>query len=491
MTTRAEPAVHVYCGPTITAAEVRGIIPGATVHRPVRHGDLLRLAAAPGDTVVIIDGVFHAVAAVRHKEILDLLASGVRVLGAASMGALRAAELYPYGMTGIGDIFAAYRDGIIEADDEVAVAHTEDGKQLSEALADIRALAAAAVTDDVLDRDEAERIVGLARGIHYIDRTWPALRKAASTNPEAEALLERLDAWRVARGPAETAKHEDAVAALRLVADGKQPLPAAGDWTNGSWHTFYLRHWIARYRGSVRNGIHVPYLAALQHQQIYDPGFPERWRHHVLSWIADLLDPAGQAAASDHDGEPDAEARALALAGARGFAVRHLSPDQLAYWLTDDELAILTGTGKLACLLVRSVSRDPSAAVWPTASGDAPGLINSAIDSPGAVAAAFRRNDEVAHSGPGRTIFELRPNLLRRHLGDLWGADPEDERALTAAARDRGFYEITGAVEAVRLFFLAGSSGPQHTPSPDTGDGRAYQGFPGRYMPLLPAWHLD
>lgn len=78
MTTRAEPAVHVYCGPTITAAEVVGMLPGATVHPPVRHGDLLRLAAAPGDTVVIIDGVFHAVAAVRHKEILDLLASGVR-----------------------------------------------------------------------------------------------------------------------------------------------------------------------------------------------------------------------------------------------------------------------------------------------------------------------------------------------------------------------------------------------------------------------------
>jgi hypothetical protein len=443
------------------------MLPGATVHPPVRHGDLLRLAAAPGDTVVIIDGVFHAVAAVRHKEILDLLASGVRVLGAASMGALRAAELYPYGMTGIGDIFAAYRDGIIEADDEVAVAHTEDGKQLSEALADIRALVAGAVTDGVLDRDEAERIVGLARGIHYIDRTWPALRKATSTNPEAEAPLERLDAWRVARGPAETAKHEDAVAALRLVADGKQPLPTAVDWTNGPWRTFYLRHWIARYRGSVRDGIYVPYLATLQHQQIYDPGFPERWRHHVLSWIAGLLGPA------DHDGGSDTEARALALAGARGFAVRHLSPDRLGYWLTDDELAILTDTGKLACLLVRSVSRDPSAGVWPTASGDAPGLINSAIDSRGMVVAAFRRNDEVAHSGPGRTIFELRPGVLRRHLGDLWGANPEDERALTAAARDRGFYEITGAVEAVRLFFLSATSGSLHTPAPDTGDGRA------------------
>jgi hypothetical protein len=88
-------------------------------------------------------------------------------------------------------------------------------------------------------------------------------------------------------------------------------------------------------------------------------------------------------------------------------------------------------------------------------------LINSAIDSVGAVAATFRRNDEIAHSGPGRTVSKLRHDVLRRHLGDLWGTDPADERALTAAARDRGFYEITSAVEAVRLFFLAAAFGPQ------------------------------
>jgi hypothetical protein len=456
--------VHVYCGPTITPAEVLEIIPGASVHPPVRHGDLLRLAVGPGDTVVIIDGVFHAVAAVRHKEILDLLARGVRVLGAASMGALRAAELYPYGMTGIGDIFAAYRDGIIEADDEVAVAHTDDGRQLSEALADIRALMADAVTGGVLDRGEAERIIGHARSIPYTERTWLALRKVSSADPGTEALLARLDVWRATCGPAQSAKHADAVAALRLAADGKQPPPPVGDWVSGPWRTFYLRHWIARYRGSAIDGIYVPYLAVLQHQQIYDPGFPERWRQHVLSWIAALLAPARQ------DNGLDAQARALAAAEARGFTLRNLSPDQLAYWLTDDEFARLADTEKLARLLVRTVSRDPSAGVWPAASGDAPELIDPAIDSLGAVAIAPRLNDQIARSGPGRTVFELHPGKLRAHLGSLWGAHPDDESALTAAARDRGFFEITGAVEAVRLFFLSAVSGSQEVlasrPSP-------------------------
>ena len=40
--------VHVYCGPTISAAEAAGIVPGAVTHPPVQHGDLLRLDPAPG-----------------------------------------------------------------------------------------------------------------------------------------------------------------------------------------------------------------------------------------------------------------------------------------------------------------------------------------------------------------------------------------------------------------------------------------------------------
>jgi hypothetical protein len=48
---------------------------------------------------------------------------GVHVFGAASMGALRAAEMHSLGMVGIGTIFQWYRDGKIVADDEVAVRH--------------------------------------------------------------------------------------------------------------------------------------------------------------------------------------------------------------------------------------------------------------------------------------------------------------------------------------------------------------------------------
>ncbi|MEV7304560.1 TfuA-like protein [Streptomyces clavifer] len=53
---------------------------------------------------------------------------GVHVIGAASIGALRAAELAPYGMLGVGSVYAAYHRGDITADDEVAVGQAPDGQ---------------------------------------------------------------------------------------------------------------------------------------------------------------------------------------------------------------------------------------------------------------------------------------------------------------------------------------------------------------------------
>jgi len=63
----------------------------------------------------IVDGYFERVPAVWHKEILWAMSRGVHVLGAASMGALRAAELHPFGMVGVGAIFEGFRDGELDA----------------------------------------------------------------------------------------------------------------------------------------------------------------------------------------------------------------------------------------------------------------------------------------------------------------------------------------------------------------------------------------
>ncbi|MEK8104213.1 TfuA-like protein [Micromonospora sp. M12] len=131
----------VFIGPSLPADEVARLLPDAVVLPPVAHGDLLRLDVAPGDRVLVIDGFFLQHPPVRHREILDLLDRGVTVAGAASMGALRAAELWPFGMRGVGEVFQLYRDGVVTGDDEVAVVHgpAEEGhRSFSVPLVNIR-----------------------------------------------------------------------------------------------------------------------------------------------------------------------------------------------------------------------------------------------------------------------------------------------------------------------------------------------------------------
>jgi hypothetical protein len=434
--------VHVFHGPTIGATAVRGILPNARLHPPVRHGDLLRLAAVPGDVVVIIDGLFHHVASVRHKEILELMGNGVAVVGASSMGALRAAELYPYGMVGIGEIYQAYRDGLIEADDEVTVVHTSNGDaQVSEALVDIRGKVRRATVSGLLSEEHAESVMAYACRLHYTERSWTALRRAViHEQPELASVVDQLSGrQRNCGSVSENRKYADAVAALRHVADGEVTPPSAAWRTDDSWRTFALRHWIARYRGEWIDRTHVPFLAVLQHQQIYDPAFAGRWRTYALRWIAKKASVRGT----------DVETEALAVAASRGIALRHLHAEQIAHWLTPAERGALTEREQLLRLLVRSAGID-----HPISYAEAGDLLDHSLSSARIVAAAFVHNGRVADSGPRRTVYHLRTDRLRAHLAEQWAVPATDTAALTAAAQDRGFSGIEGAIEVVRSFYL-------------------------------------
>jgi hypothetical protein len=155
-------------------------------------------------TIALIDGVFGGRPAVWHKEILWALSRGVHLVGGASMGALRAAELADYGMIGVGWVFEAYRSGAIEADDEVAVLHgpAELGSlPLSEPLVNVRHNLERAAAAGLIGQDEAAALLTLAARRHFTERSWPALlmdaRAGAAVTPEA---LARLEAWRATHG---------------------------------------------------------------------------------------------------------------------------------------------------------------------------------------------------------------------------------------------------------------------------------------------------
>ena len=91
---------YIFIGPTIRPAELQDEVQACFLP-PVSQGDVLGLLRLKPDVIGIVDGYFERIPAVWHKEILQALEQGVYVVGAASMGALRAAELGPFGMAGV------------------------------------------------------------------------------------------------------------------------------------------------------------------------------------------------------------------------------------------------------------------------------------------------------------------------------------------------------------------------------------------------------
>lgn len=79
---------------------------------PAQRGDLYTQAKAlDTSAIALIDGVFGTTPSVLHKEILWALSQAMPVYGAASIGAIRAAEMDQFGMVGYGWIYQAYARG--------------------------------------------------------------------------------------------------------------------------------------------------------------------------------------------------------------------------------------------------------------------------------------------------------------------------------------------------------------------------------------------
>ena len=140
-------AVHVFAGPSLFGAARTAEV---VWHPPAAAGDMLALADDKRKIVVLIDGLFGASRSPWHKEILILLAHGIPVIGAASMGALRAAELDRFGVVGVGAIYQSYARGTLVADDAVALLHAPAAlghRPLTIAEVDLRALLFRAVRE--------------------------------------------------------------------------------------------------------------------------------------------------------------------------------------------------------------------------------------------------------------------------------------------------------------------------------------------------------
>lgn len=168
----------------------------------------------------IIDGSFGHTLAVGPSEVVDVARAGVTIVGASSMGALRAAECWPAGVRGIGEIYAGYRSGRLTSDDEVAVAMEAGAGYAARSipLVHVRAAVASATALGVLTVSQGHRLVEATQALHFSDRLWPNILRSAGFQPQGD-LLRTLEG-----GP--NLKRQDALEAVRWVAEHARSVPA-------------------------------------------------------------------------------------------------------------------------------------------------------------------------------------------------------------------------------------------------------------------------
>lgn len=171
--------------------------------------------------------------AVNLTEIQEATRRGVRMYGCGSMGALRAVEAAPWGMTGLGAVHDSYRRGLRTEDENVALLHDDTYQPLTVPTVNLDALCELLSDPRVCGESDVPAQDGLiafrerAARLYFGDRSFTALRALARRHLPHHAgivagLLEPAERWRwdVRRKDA-----EDAIATLAL---GRAPAPSPG-----------------------------------------------------------------------------------------------------------------------------------------------------------------------------------------------------------------------------------------------------------------------
>jgi TfuA protein len=187
----------VYLGPTLSRAEAIKIL-DADYRDPAKKGDFLMLSRDSDEKkyVGFVDGVFLHDYPPSPIEVYHLATrKNIELIGASSLGALRAVELEKFGMKGIGKIFQLYKNGIINADDEVAVTFVRENNILqSEAMIDIRFNLFLAYKKGVITNQTKKRFAKIAKNIYFPFRNYADILKL--TQQQFPSIHNELESFR-------------------------------------------------------------------------------------------------------------------------------------------------------------------------------------------------------------------------------------------------------------------------------------------------------
>lgn len=148
-----------------------------SIHSPINRGQLDSITVTPYSSclVVILDGVYGSSLSITPTECKDFIRRGGTLIGASSMGALRASELWSIGMIGMGNIYHMFRLGYLRSDADVAVAYNNNYEEMTVSIVHIRAILAKLEIERKIESDLSRRLLLAARQIIWFERYWDNL----------------------------------------------------------------------------------------------------------------------------------------------------------------------------------------------------------------------------------------------------------------------------------------------------------------------------
>lgn len=209
----------IFLGPSLSREKAKDILE-ADYRPPAKKGDLLRLADLTKDITMVglVDGFFLQDYPPTPIEVYQLATKkNMLLVGAASLGALRAVELEKFGMIGIGKIFELYKTGKIDADDEVAVTFEEGQHTLqSEAMIDIRFNLFIAKRKGIIDERTKREITKVAKNVYFPFRNYTDILDLTKQQyPRSDSYIESFRAY--ITNNRESLKERDAIKLIKYM----------------------------------------------------------------------------------------------------------------------------------------------------------------------------------------------------------------------------------------------------------------------------------
>jgi hypothetical protein len=206
----------IFLGPTLSVEKAKDIL-DADYRPPAKKGDLLQLIPTDVKVVGIIDGYFLQDYPPTPIEVYNLLRKkDLLVMGSSSLGALRAVELKKFGMIGIGKIFSLFFNGVLDADDEVAVTFTGYSEYKSDALIDIRYNLFLALKNKIIDEKTKKNILRISKKTYFPYRTYKdIIDESKMTFPDQKKQIEDFGEYLIKYK--RSLKEEDAIKLLMSI----------------------------------------------------------------------------------------------------------------------------------------------------------------------------------------------------------------------------------------------------------------------------------